>query len=129
MRLRRITTRAFRPLSIIAPIALVLAAGVTAPSPLLAQIAIVAVILLATLLTLVRVWDLHWAHRGERLFTRREAWTVVLLTFLLAWWIMGVAMLANGEGYGGLAFVNGMFGVLVTFGVMFRWALRRPATA
>ncbi len=130
-RFRRIATRAFRPLSILAPIALVVSAGLIPPahpiagSTLLPDTALIAVVLLAVLMALVRVYELHWARLGERLFTRREAWTVLLLTFLLAWWCMGLNMLANSEGYGGLAFVNGMFGVLVTVGVLFRWATRR----
>jgi len=129
-RFRRFVTRAFRPLSIIAPIALVLTTGIIPPatlpegSTLLIASVIIAVVLMAVLLTLTRVWDLQWARRGERLFTRREAWTVTLLAFLLAWWCMGMVMLTHGDGYGGLAFVNGMFGVLVTVGVLFRWATR-----
>lgn len=129
-RFRRAATRAFRPLSIIAPMALVLATGVIPPatvpgtSSLLVAMFIIGVLVLVTLLALVRVWDLRWARTGERLFTRREAWTVLLLTFLMGWWCMGLVMLTHGEGYGGLAFVNGMFGVLVTTGVLFYWATR-----
>ena len=132
-RFRRFATRAFRPLSILGPVALVVSAGLIPPphpiegSTLLRDTALVAVVLLAVLLTLVRVYELHWARLGDRLFTRREAWTVLLLAFLLAWWCMGLNMLANSESLGGLAFVNGMFGVLVTVGVLFRWATRRPA--
>ncbi len=129
MRFQRFATRAFRPLSVMAPVALVVAAGVTSPTPFLGQMAIVAVVLLAVLLTLVRVWDLRRARTGQQHFTTREAWTVTLLTFLLAWWTMGVAMIAVGEPYGTLAFVNGMFGGLVTTGVLFRWALAKPANA
>ena len=129
MRFRRVVTSAFRPLSIVAPIALVLAAGVLAPTPWLGQVLIIAIVLLAVLMTLVRVWDLRWARAGRKLFSTREAWTVLLLAFLLAWWTMGVGMIAVGEGYGSLAFVNGMFGVLVTTGVLFYWALRKPASA
>jgi hypothetical protein len=99
-------------------------------STLLRDTTLIAVVLLVVLLTLVRVYEVHWARVGERLFTRREAWTLLLLTFLLAWWCMGLHMLANSEGLGGLAFVNGMFGVLVTVGALFRWALRRdPSSA
>jgi hypothetical protein len=129
MRFRLFVTWAFRPLSIVAPIALVVAAGVTSPTPWLGQVLIIAIVLLAALLTLVRMWDLRWARTGCRLFTRREAWTVTLLAFLLGWWIMGVGMIAVGESYGSLAFVNGMFGVLVTTGILFRWAARKPSTA
>ena len=133
MRFRRVVTAGFRPLSVIAPIALVLSAGIIPPasppdgSTLLLSTLIIGVVLLPVLLALVRVWDLRWARTGERLFSRREAWTVTLLAFLLAWWCMGLTMLAHGEGYGGLAFVNGMFGVLVTVGVLFRWAIEPVA--
>jgi hypothetical protein len=134
-RFRRVMTRLLRPVSVVAPIALVLATGVIPPvalpegSTLLISSVIIAAVLMIVLLALARVWDLRWARLGERLFTRREAWTVALLIFLLAWWCMGLAMLARGEGYGGLAFVNGMFGVLVTTGVLFRWALRPVAAS
>src|SRR5689334_15080048 len=104
MRFRHFVTWAFRPLSVVAPVALVVAAGVTSPTPWLGQVLIIAVVLLAVLLTLVRMWDLRWARMGVRLFTRREAWTVTLLAFLLAWWTMGVGMIAVGEAYGSLAF-------------------------
>jgi hypothetical protein len=129
-RFRRFMTTAFRPLSVIAPIALVLTTGIIPPatfpegSTLLVSMIIVGVILLGILVALVRTWDLRWARTGERLFTRREAWTVLLLAFLLAWWCLGMVWITHGDGYGGLAFVNGMFGVLVTVGVLFYWATR-----
>jgi hypothetical protein len=139
MRFRRFVTRAFRPLSVMGPALLVVCAGLIPPvraeegSTLLRDTAIIAVVVLAALLVLVRVWELRWARTGNRLFTRREAWTVTLLAFLLAWWSMGLAILAHGPGpadhLGALGFVNGMFGVLVTTGVLFAWGLRRPSAA
>ena len=100
-RFRRFATRAFRPLSIVGPVALVVerradpAAASDEGSTLLRDTAIIAVVLLAVLLTLVRSGICAGRGIGDRLFTRREAWTVLLLAFLLAWWCMGVAHAAR----------------------------------
>jgi hypothetical protein len=130
-----------RVVAIAGPLALVLSSGVIPPTrpetgwaTLPLSTLIIAVILALSLLALVRTFSVRGLRSGHPGLTAREAGVVGLLVFLLAWWCMGLSLLAHGpsgnDGVGSLAYINGMFGTLVTTGVLFRWALRRdPASA
>ena len=125
-----------RPLAIVGPLALVLSSGVIPPmrtetgwATLPLSTLVIAVILALVLLALVRTFSVRGLRTGRPGLTAREAGVVALLVFLIAWWRMGLSLLAHGpgdnDGIGSLAYINGMFGVLVCTGVLFRWALRR----
>ncbi|MBC7894521.1 MAG: hypothetical protein H7066_03855 [Cytophagaceae bacterium] len=135
-RFRAAAWRLLPPLAIVGPLVLVLASGVIPPSrpetgwatlpvTTLAFAAIVALALLA----LVRTFAVRGLRTGLAGLTSREAGVVALLTFLMAWWCMGLSMLAHGpgtnDGIGSLAYINGSFGTLVCIGVLFAWATRR----
>jgi len=140
-RFRSIMTFALKPLAIVAPIALVLCSGVLPPArpetgwaTLPVTTLILAALLMLALLALVRTFSVRALRTGIPGITDREAGVVALLTFLLAWWCMGLSLLAHGpgggDGIGSLAFINGMFGTIVCIGVLFRWATKRaPATS
>lgn len=139
-RFRDIATRALGPFSILAPIALVLCAGLIPPSrqetgwaTVLGVTAIIAVVLLFALLVLVRLFRAKWLRSGTHGLTARESGVFALHVFLVLWWCFGLRLLAGGPGSGdttgSLAFINGMFGSAVTLGILFRSAMRRaPAT-
>ncbi|HEX7834448.1 MAG TPA: hypothetical protein VF479_03140 [Pseudolysinimonas sp.] len=137
-RFRDIATRALGPYSILAPVALVLSAGLIPPSreehgwaTVLGVTAIIAVVLLFVLLVMVRLLRAKWLRSGTRGLTLRESGVFALHVFLLLWWCFGLRLLANGpssgDGIGSLAFINGMFGTAVTLGVLIHSATR-PVT-
>lgn len=125
-----------RPLAIVGPLVLVLSSGVIPPmraetgwATLPLSTLVIAVLLALALLALLRTFAVRGLRTGRHGLTSREAGVVALLVFLLAWWCMGLSLLAHGpgpdDGIGSLAYINGMFGVLVCTGLLFRWALRR----
>lgn len=130
-----------KPLAVLGPLALVLCSGVLPPTrpetgwaTLPLAMVILAAALMLTLLALVRMFSIRTLRTGIPGITDREAGVVALLAFLLAWWCVGLSVLAHGpgsgDGFGSLAFINGMFGTLVCTGVLFRWATKRaPATS
>ena len=130
-----------RPLAVVGPLALVLASGVLPPSrpetgwaTLPLTTLVIAVVLCLALLALARSFSVRGLRTGRPGLAPREAGVVALLVFLMAWWALGLSLLAHGpggnDGIGSLAYINGMFGVLVCVGVLFRWAVRRePSTA
>jgi hypothetical protein len=137
-RFRALATGALRPFSILAPIAVVLCAGLLPPSrdehgwaTLLGSAVIAAVILLFALLVLVRLFEAKWLRAGVRGLTLRESGVFALHVFLLGWWCVGLRFLAGGpgsdDGFGSLAFINGMFGTAVTLGILIHSATRRAA--
>ena len=139
-RFRAIATRALGPYSILAPIALVLSAGLIPPAreetgwaTVLGVTAIIAVVLLFVLLVLVRLFRAKWLCSGTHGLTARESGVFALHVFLLLWWCLGLRLLADGpgsgDGLGSLAFINGMFGALVTLGILIGSAIRRPPSA
>lgn len=133
---RAIATQALGPFSILAPIALVLCAGLIPPAreesgwaPVLGVAAVTAVVLLFALLVLVRLFRAKWLRTGVHGLTFRESGVFALHVFLLLWWCVGLRLLAGGPGpddtIGSLAFINGMFGTAVTLGILIRSATRR----
>jgi hypothetical protein len=135
-RFREIATRALRPISILAPIALVLCAGLIPPAraehgwaTVLGVTAIMAVLLLFAELVLVRLFEAQWARTGVRGLSLRESGILALHVFLVIWWCGGLNALAHGpgpnDGLGSLAFINGCFGAAVTLGLLLRAASRR----
>ena len=139
-RFREIATRALGPFSILAPIALVLCAGLLPPAreetgwaTILGVTAIIAVVLLFVLLVMVRLFRARWLRTGEPGLTARDAGVFALHVFLVLWWCVGLRLLSGGPGrddtIGALAFINGMFGAAVTLGILIRSATRRaPAS-
>ena len=126
-----------RPVAVVGPLALVLASGVIPPArpetgwaTLRLTTLVFASILALALLALVRTFAVRGLRTGQPGLTAREAGVVALLIFLMAWWCMGLSMLAHGpggnDGIGSLAYINGSFGTMVCIGVLFAWALRRP---
>jgi hypothetical protein len=139
-RFRGIATRALGPFSILAPIALVLCAGLIPPSreetgwaTILGVTVIIAVVLQFALLVLVRLFRAEWVRGGEPRLTARESGVFALHVFLALWWCVGLRLLSGGPGpddtIGSLAFINGMFGVVVTLGILIRSAARRAPSA
>jgi hypothetical protein len=137
-RFRALATSALRPFSILAPIALVLSAGLIPPAreesgwaTVLGVTAIIAVVLLFLLLVLVRLFRAKWLRSGAHGLTARESGVFALHVFLVLWWCLGLRLVANGpgsgDGFGSLAFINGMFGTLVTLGILIHSATRRVA--
>ncbi|MEQ1738099.1 MAG: hypothetical protein ABL886_17065 [Rhodoglobus sp.] len=135
-RFRDVATRALAPYSILAPIALVLSAGLLPPAreetgwaTVLGVTAIIAVVMLFALLVTVRLFRAKWFRSGTHGLTLRESGVFALHVFLLLWWCFGLRLLANGpgpgDGIGSLAFINGMFGTLVTLGILIHSATRR----
>jgi hypothetical protein len=135
-RFRSVAWGTLRVVAIAGPLALVLSSGVIPPmraetgwATLPLSTLVIAVILALVLLALVRTFSVRGLRTGRPGLTSREAGVVALLVFLIAWWCMGLSLLAHGpganDGIGSLAYINGMFGVLVCTGVLFRWALRR----
>ncbi|MEO8263631.1 MAG: hypothetical protein ABI566_13775 [Pseudolysinimonas sp.] len=136
-RFRQLAWQALRPLSIIGPLALVLSSGVIPPTrvetgwaTLPLSTLIMAVVLALVLLALVRSFSVRGLRTGHPGLSSREAGVVALLAFLLAWWCLGLSLLAHGpgenDGIGSLAYINGAFGTMVAVGVLFTWAVRRP---
>ena len=141
-RFRAVMWWALRPLAVVGPLGLVLSSGVLPPSrpetgwaTLPLSTLIVAVILCLALLALVRSFAVRGLRSGRPARSLRARGVgVALLVFLIAWWALGLSLLAHGpgsnDGIGSLAYINGMFGTLVATGVLFTWAVRRPrATA
>ena len=135
-RFRTIATRVLGPYSILAPIALVLCAGLLPPSreengwaTILGVTAVVAVVMLFALLVLVRLFRAKWLRSGVRLLNARESGVFALHVFLVLWWCFGLRLLSAGPGpgdsMGSLAFINGMFGAAVTIGILIHSATRR----
>jgi len=127
-----------RPLAVVGPLALVLSSGVLPPTrpetgwaTLPLSTLVMAVILILALLALARSFSVRALRTGRPGLAAREAGVVALLVFLMAWWAMGLSLLAHGpsgnDGIGSLAYINGAFGTLVCIGVLFTWAVRRPA--
>jgi hypothetical protein len=125
-----------RPLTIVGPLALVLSSGVFPPArpetgwaTLPLTTLIFGAILALALLALVRTFAVRGLRTGSPGLSSREAGVVGLLVFLMAWWCMGLSMLAHGpgdnDGLGSLAYINGSFGTVVCIGVLFAWATRR----
>jgi hypothetical protein len=136
LRFRDIATRALGPFSILAPIALVLSAGLIPPvreetgwATVLLVTAVIAVVLLFALLVLVRLFRAKWLRSGVYGLTTRESAVFAIHVFLVLWWCFGLRLLAGGPGpgdtTGSLAFINGMFGAAVTLGILIRSATRR----
>jgi hypothetical protein len=139
-RFRELATRALGPYSILAPIALVLSAGLIPPArqengwaTVLGVTTIIAAVLLLAMLALVRLFRTKWLRTGTRELTSRESGVFALHAFLLLWWCLGLRLLANGpgpnDGFASLAFINGMWGTLVTLGILIAWATRRAPSA
>ena len=139
-RFREIATRVLGPFSILAPIALVLCAGLLPPSreesgwaTILGVTVIIATVMLFALLVLVRLFRAKWQRTGVRGLTARESGVFLLHVLLVLWWCVGLRLLSGGPGrddtIGSLAFINGMFGAAVTLGILIRSAARRaPAS-
>ena len=136
-RFRAAAWRVLRPLSILGPLALVLSSGVIPPArvetgwaTLPLTTLVIAVVLALALLALVRMFAVRGLRTGRPGLSAREAGVVALLVFLMAWWAMGLSLLAHGpgegDGIGSLAYINGAFGSMVAIGVLFAWAVRRP---
>jgi hypothetical protein len=136
LRFRAIATRALGPVSILGPIALVLSAGLIPPAreeagwaTMLGVTAVVAVVLLFVMLAEVRLFRVKWLRTGTHGLTAHESGVLALHVFLLLWWCVGLRLLAGGPGaddtIGSLAFINGMFGTVVTLGILIRSATRR----
>ena len=120
-RFRAAASRLLPPLAIVGPLALVLASGVIPPArpetgwaTLPVTTLIFAAILVLALLALVRTFAVRGLRTGRPGLTSREAGVVALLVFLMAWWCMGLSLLAHGpggnDGIGSLAYINGSFG-------------------
>ena len=135
-RFRALAWGALRPLAIVAPVALVLCSGVLPPArpetgwaTLPVTTLVLATVLMLALLALARSFSIRALRTGVAGVTGREAVVIALLAFLVAWWCLGLALLAhgpgNGDGLGSLAYIHGMFGTIVCTGVLFAWALRR----
>jgi hypothetical protein len=125
-----------KPFAVVGPLALVLSSGVippTRPETGWATIPLTTVffaaILTLALLALVRTVAVRGLRTDRPGLTSREAAVLALLVFLMAWWCMGLALLAHGpgesDGLGALAYIHGSFGTLVCIGVLFAWATRR----
>ncbi len=137
-RLRAAMARLLSPLAIVGPVALVLASGVLPPTrpetgwaTLPLTTLIFASIVALAMLALVRTFAVRGLRTGQPGLTAREAGVVALLTFLMAWWCMGLSLLAHGpgdnDGIGSLAYINGSFGTVVCIGVLFAWGTRRAS--
>lgn len=139
-RFRALAWGALRPLAIVAPVALVLCSGALPPArpetgwaTLPVTTLVLAAILMLALLALARSFSIRALRTGVAGVTDREAVVIALLTFLVAWWCLGLSLLAHGpgdgDGLGSLAYIHGMFGTIVCTGVLFAWAVRRPRTS
>jgi hypothetical protein len=139
-RFREIATRVLGPFSILAPIALVLCAGLIPPSreesgwaTILGVTAIIATVMLFALLVMVRLFRAKWLRGGEPRLTATESGVFLLHVLLVLWWCVGLRLLSGGPGrddtIGSLAFINGMFGAAVTLGILIRSAARRTSAS
>ncbi len=135
-RFRAAAWRVLPPLAIVGPLALVLFSGVLPPTrsetgwaTLPLTTLIFASVVALALLALVRTFAVRDLRTGQPGLNSREAGVVALLVFLMAWWCIGLSMLAHGpgpnDGIGSLAYINGSFGTVVCIGVLFAWATRR----
>ena len=105
-RFRAIATRALGPVSILAPLALVLSAGLIPPAreetgwaTMLGVTAVIAVVLLFVLLAAgAGSSRVQWLRTGTHGLTARESGVLALHVFLLAVVVHGPALLAGGPG-------------------------------
>lgn len=137
VRFRELASAALRPLSVVIPVALVVCAGLVPPArnetgsvTILGATTVIAILILFALLALDRTFRAKWLRTGTTLLTGRESAVLALMTFLAGWWCFGLRLLSQGpgggDGIGATAFIDGGFGTLMTIGVLFYWATRRP---
>jgi hypothetical protein len=133
---RRAMTRTLRPVSVALPLALVIVSlGFLVDRDSdggwgnFAAIAFVAVGLFIALVVLVRMFDAYRAHGGATELSRRESVLVAVLIACGVWWLSGTIGLPalpdqRLAAFAIPAFINGMFGVCVTLGLLIASARR-----
>ncbi|CAN5277700.1 hypothetical protein BH11ACT3_BH11ACT3_24430 [soil metagenome] len=136
-RFRAFMTRALRPLQLILPIGLVVAsAGFLVDREAdgglgnFVAIVIVSAIFFGGMVVLVRLFEARRDHHGTEWLSRRDSVLLAALTAFAIYWLTGVAGLPGlPDGPAGIvisAFINGMFGVVITLGLLIASVGRRP---